>query len=491
MRGKSSHGLTSCLFKMLLPILLSLLVLHCAKTEGPVLAKFDQGTVLESEYIDHFLLSTQYKPKVMPTEENLKEIVLRKALDKITVQEALARGLDKDSTLQAMVRNQGRKIVFYKYMQQEIFPQVISDSLMRQFYDHYSPQYHMKYIIRPVVQSSTAEFERTQKDTIDLVYRLLKSGKKFADLANRYSQDITTNQKGGDLGFVIRESLGDAALRAAMDTLKDFSFSKPFRGYEGYYILYKGEKRQVPVPAFNAVKDRIWQTLYRTRRHNIQQAVIQRFRLLADKYHYELVEESKNAILAKVGADEKTSVYKLLDFSVLQANDLSRILARYDGGAIRVTDLFENRRREPQNLIEFNERLTALAEQHLLGQHGMELGLQKDPEITTQLKLLQESLLRNNLMQMMVKDKVTAKIDSLKAAWSSQEKPEQVKKMLSQKYLEYERERKGRYENALKSEYHFRFVEKHFAAAMEKARSLKEEQNKKKSPSDLNKPQSE
>jgi hypothetical protein len=477
---------------VLIAFMVSAFFIHCDKSgKNPVLAKFDGGTVLESEYIDHFLLSTQYKPKVLPTEENLKEIVVKRALDKISVAEAVTGGLDQDTTFQTMVQNQGQKIVFYRYMQQEIISQVITDSLIQEFYNHFSPQYHMKYIIRPVVKSSTAGFERSQKDTIEFVNRLLKSGKKFEDLAKKYSQDITTNQKGGDLGFVIRESLGDAALRAAMDSLKDFAYSEPFRGYEGYYILYKGEKRVVPVPALAAAKDRIWQTLYRTRRHNIRQAVAKRFQLLAKKYNYEFLKDGKKAILAKVGANENSSEYKLLDFSILDENDLSQVLAKYDGGVIRVSELFENRKREPQSLVEFNERHSALAEQHLLGQHGLELGIQNEPEITTQIKLFKESLLRNNLMQRMVRDKANAKVDSLKETLRIQEKPEELKKILSQKYFEYERELKQQFEEKLKNKYQFQFVTKNFNGALEKARLSKVEQNKKTLKPDPNKATSE
>ncbi len=455
------------------------LAANCDKGAGPRLVKFDGGTVLESEYIERYLLSTQYKPNAWPTEENLKEIVQKKALDKIFVLEAMARGLDKDSTFQAMVRNQGRKIVFYKYMQQEIFSQVITDSLIRLFYDHYSPQYDMKYIMRPVVKSSTAEFERSQQDTIEIVYRLLKSGKKFADLAKKYSQDITTNQKGGDLGFVIRESMGDAMLRTVMDTLQDFSYSKPIRGYEGYYILYKGEKRIVPVPAFSKVKDRIWQTLYRTRRHNIQQAIDRRFSQLAEKYHYALVDNVKKAILDKVGVDEHTLEYKLLDFSALTDSDLSQPLARYDFGVIRVAELFKERKRAPQNLAEFNERISALAEQHLLGQHGLDLGVQNDPETMTQINMFRESLLKSNLLQVLVFDKVKARIDSLQITFNNQFRPEEVNKPVAQKYQEYEQELKGQVEESLKSKYRFHYLDKNFAQAMTKARVKKEEQNKK------------
>jgi len=45
------------------------------KNENLILAEFNDGNVLQNEYIDHYLLSTQYKPEKLPTQENLEEIV--------------------------------------------------------------------------------------------------------------------------------------------------------------------------------------------------------------------------------------------------------------------------------------------------------------------------------------------------------------------------------------------------------------------------------
>ncbi len=478
MRNCGSQRFKSILSIVTILVAVGVLEFRCGKKEpNPVLAKFDGGVVRENDYVDHYLLSTKYKPEVFPTEENLKDIVTKKALERIAVKEALAKGLDKDSTYQETVRSQARKIVFYRYMQKEMIGKVITDSLMKEFYDNYSPQYHMRYIIRPVVKTSTPEFARSQKDTIELVYRLLKSGKKFEDLAKAYSQDITTNQKGGDLGFVIRESLGDAALRAVMDTLMDFAYSKPFRGYEGYYILYKGEQRHVPVPSFDELRDRIWKTLYRTRRHNIQQEVDKRFSDLRQKYNYQFFDAVRKAIFTQVGADEKTSVFKALDFSVLNEQDLAQALARYDGGVIRVSELFENRKRAPQTILDFDEQFSSIAEQHLLGQHALELGIQNEPEISAQVETMKEALLRDNLTQMMVRDKVSAKVDSLRKTLSAQLKAEELKTALAKRRFEIETAIRQEFKEGLKEKYRFQFVSGNFAQALKRAQSLKIEQN--------------
>jgi len=465
---------------LLLLAIIGFVVTYCSVgDQNPPLGKFDGGVVLENEYIDHFLLSTKHKPNVSPSEDNLRDVVFMQAMEKIAVQEALARGLDKEPEFNESLQNRVRKIVFYRYMQQEMISRVITDSLIQEFYRNFSPQYHMKYIIRPVLKTSTAEFAQTQKDTIEYVYRLLQAGEKFEDLANKYSQDITTNRRGGDLGFVIRESLGDGQLRAVMDTLKEFTYSKPFRGYEGYYILYKGEKRIVPVPPLDELRNRIWKTLYRTRRHLIEKEVRKRFDFLSEKYHYQVFDKVVDEIIRKAGGHENTSEYEILDFKALEPEDMEKVLARYDGGVIRVAEIFADRNKAPESKIEFNERFATLADQHLLGQHGLELGIQNQPELAEQIEKIRKAVLRNNLAKIMIQDKARAKVDSVTKALGEKIKPEDLQSAETKLYFQFDRELKEKFENDMRKKYHFEYVTKNFKRALKKVQRLKLEQSQK------------
>lgn len=459
-------------------LVLNILIIAChKKVDNPVLAKFNGSVVLQNEYVDHYLLSTQYKPQQFPTEENLKEIIVLKAMEKIAVIEAKARAIDNDSSYQENATENKNKILFYRYMRQEIIDSIITDSLIYKFYFEFTPQYNMRYIMRPVLRSSTEEFAISQKDTIEFVYNLLKSGQKFEKLAEKYSQDITTNKKGGDLGFVIRESLGDAKLRAVMDTLEDFSYSKPFRGYEGYYILYKGEKRQVPVPLFNKVRDKIWNTLYRTRRHLIKQAVEKRFNNIASKYQYQVNENVIENVKKKAGGDAESSEFQLLDFKKLSEEDMAQELASYKNGSISVSELFKDRKRAPDNMHDFNDRLTAISQQHILAQHARELGIQNTPEMKKQIEDLQNSILRSIFYQKVVKDKAQAMVDSIREIQGDEIKPDELKSFIQKKRFEFEKKLKAEFEEKMKAKYQFEFVTKNFRNALDEAHKRKLEQN--------------
>jgi len=441
----------------------------CSKTGDTTLATFKGGSVLINEYVEYFFSSTRYQKDVVPDEENLKHIVTLKALEKIAVLEALEQDIDQDSVYIESYENNLRKTLFYRYMRQEIINKVITDSLIEKFYRNYTPQYHMSYIMRPVPRSSPASLEETQKDTIEFVYKLLENGRDFEDLAKKYSQDITTNPKGGSLGFVIRESMGDAALRATMDTLADFSWSAPIRGFEGYYILYKGEKREVPVPPLDEIRDKIWQTLYRTRRHDIEKVLDVRFEDLSTKYNYTPNETLIENVLIKAGADSASTLASDLDFERLSEKDMGEALATYDDGYIKVYELFEEKNRVPGNKLEFKERLETLSQRHLLSKHAIELGYQDLQDIKEKMEDVRESLLRSFLHRRNVIDVAKVRLETIeetKVQGDSSE-PDQFRRVRMERRLREE------FEEKLKRKYNFRFVGKNFAAALEVAKGEK------------------
>jgi hypothetical protein len=450
-----------------------LLQSHCShKGDSSVLATFKGGDIRINEYVDYFLSSTKYKPDVLPDEANLQDVVTLKALEKIAVLEAVAQGIQNDSLYIESTENNLRKTLFYKYMRQEIIDKVITDSLIHKFYDHFTPQYHMFYILRPVLSTSTPEFEKSQKDTIDYVHRLLRSGREFNELAAKYSQDITTKDKGGSLGFVIRESMGDAALRAAMDTLKDFTWSEPIRGYEGYYILYKGEKRDVTPPPFEQLRDQIWKTLYRTRRHDIERKLKKRFDELASLYHFHVDEAVIAEILARAGMAPASSPVTPLDFDRLE-KDMGQILATYDGGEIKLYEIFEEKNKEPGNKLEFDDRMETISQRHLLAKHASEIGYEKAPDIVEKMTDVRESLLRSFLHRRQVIDKAKAQMDAIE----EQERLAGAKQNADKfRRVTLERQLKEDLEEEMKRKYDFAFVPKNFDAALELARQKKIEQ---------------
>lgn len=463
-------------------IIYSIIILSCGKKEdNPPLAKFNGGEVTMQEYVQHFLLSTQYKPELVPTEKNLREIVVDKSMEKIAIFEARLHELDQDSTLKEQLRQREDIILFQRYMREQMINKVITDSLVELFYKGFTPQYRMRYILRAATERTSQRVVKAQKDTIQWLYQQLEDGEKFEELAEKYSQDLRSGPKGGDLGFVVKESLGDAKLREVMQVLPDLSFSKPFRGVAGFYILYKGERRDVPIPTLEEVRGRIWQTLYRTRRHDVEQLVNERFQELSPHYHYQIDSTNIEKIRKKAaeGNTQKRG-YTWLNYDQLEEDDFKLVVATFKGGVITAGDIFADRKKRPSDMWEFDKRLGFLSQQRLFALDAREKGYDKLPEIQEEMDVIFDALLRNEIYQRKVRNIVNAKLDSLREKEKDILSGSDLKQFLNEKRAQLEEQIRGKFEEQMKKKYQFRFITENFSQALKKATTEKQAQSKEK-----------
>lgn len=435
-----------------------------SKNENPPLAEFENGNVLQSEYLEHFLLSTKYKPEQQPNIENLKEIVSNKALEKMSDFEALYKNIDKDSTYLSIIDNNQRRLYYQNYVQKQISENIITDSVVNKFYTEFSPQYRMSYIMRPFLDTSTDEFHASQLKEINAAYAELNKGKKFEDVAAEFSQDISTNKKGGDLGWIIRESVGDEEIRKVMDTLKDFSYSKPFKGIGGYYILYKGDKRVVQVPPFDEIKQKIWQTLFHSRKIYVQKFVDEKVEELSQKYNFVVYTDKIEKFLKSLESTNSAEI----NFEEIIKTNPNMVLAEYNNGKILLSNIFADRKKSPTNREEFWQRFQTIKEQHLIAKFVSESSELVDSELQNQLDIMKSSLLRTLLYQKEVKDKVEDAVNNAV----------DLQKMERVKYrAEKEKTLRAEFENYLKNKYKFEFIESNFDESIKKANEFKNNPN--------------
>ncbi len=76
----------------------------------------------------------------------------------------------------------------------------------------------------------------------------LQNGADFAQLAQQYSQDITTRDQGGDLGWFIEGELLEPALSQVAFALQDGQIGGPVATRLGYHIVQTLERSEQPLP---------------------------------------------------------------------------------------------------------------------------------------------------------------------------------------------------------------------------------------------------
>jgi len=440
-----------------------------------ILASFSGGDIRLNEYLDHYLLSTKRKPKELPTEENLIKIVSDKAIEKIALQDAKDKRIYNNPSFLKKLNHSQNKVLFYRYMRMEIIDAVITDSLIERFYSEYSPQYNMRYILRPFFEKSKQEFKNSQKDSIHFIYTLLQDGHPFHDVAKQYSQDIASNKKGGDLGYLIKESIGDAIIRTVMDTLKDDSYSNPFLGVAGFYILYKGEKRIVSIPPFDEVKNKIWKTLYRTRRHYIKEKAQLRFIQIAPTFSYQ---ENEKIIDMIISQSQNNLVYKAFLLKNIPDELLNETVATFNSDTLYLKDIYENKKKRPTDKFDFRLRVDALAQEKLFSLHARELKIHKENDVENELQNIYDTLLKNELFYQEVKINADEKIESI-----SDEEINQLSRFEKRRlHLDTEKEFKQILESELKNKYKYKINSHEIERALKVAMDKKNLQNKQNTP---------
>ncbi len=432
-------------------------VMSCKKEDKP-LATFDGGRVTQGEYIELYLASTEHKPNKLPDIKNLKKLVTRIAMEKIPVLEAKKYKIQNDSSFINGFKRIEYSFLYTPYISETIGNKIITDSLIRLFYNHYSPQYKLLYIEIPF----SSKDKQTKKDTIDNIYKKLLKGIPFGKISDEIKKNAKKGLRTGDYGWVINESIGNDKLRAAMRKLNVKSFSEPIETEHEFQIIYKADKRDVPVPDFDEVKERIRGSLINTRKEKLEEAVNERLSKLKEKYHYKLdhafIKEIKKKVIHHI-----SKKYFKYDFEVLSQEDMNRYIASYDGGGVRLKELFERRHKRPDNMFEFRDRLDVMARLHLFGKDALALGLDKLPKYKNQLDRVYDRYLGYTITSRNIEKQLAVKVDSLKKLKNMDQLAINREKAL------IKRDIKKAYEKKLRKKYHYKYITDNFDSALKEA----------------------
>ena len=115
----------------------------------------------------------------------------------------------------------------------------------------------VSHILVELDDNATDAEEKVAREKVAQIEKALKGGMSFAEAAKKYSQDPTTSNKGGDLGFVQPGMLPSRDLDAAIADMKPGQVSKPVRSKFGFHILKLTDYTPAKVKPFASVKKEI------------------------------------------------------------------------------------------------------------------------------------------------------------------------------------------------------------------------------------------
>ncbi len=352
-----------------------------------------------------------YKPPMIPGDSaavlaGKQELLDRMVEQKLMVNEAVARGMDKDLKLAQDLEELRKNILLQELYKDEILKRAQpSDSDVKKFYDRLGKEAKASHIL-----------VKTEEEAKEIA-QALKGGGDFAQLAGSKSVDRGSAQRGGDLGWFGWGKMVEEFQSAAF-SMKPGQTSKPVKTAFGFHIIRLDSMREVPLQPFEEMKDRIKQQLSSTRP-----------RELANKYITKLREGAnikiKGDIIQALAAKQTPGMPALPQAS---PEEIKKTVITYNGGSWTVQNLYDNVNRYMRGVLDLNqadhlkEQLEGLIVSDLLLARAKSKGIEQNPKVKAQLSRTRDNMLAETYYREDVSGKVMLSPDQVKKYYQDNKK---------------------------------------------------------------------
>ena len=219
------------------------------------------------DMIDHQLFDKKYgktDEENDQVEEQIKSLKDQYGSNEDTYKSVLRQyfGVQSEDELEDMLRLEFRRNAAIN----DFIEKNIKDKEIEKYYENdiYGEVKASHILITPSVSEDATTDEKKKAEDEALkeakkIIKELKNGKKFADLAKKYSKDEASASNGGDLGYFDLNEMVDEFSDAVKELKVDEYTKEPVKSSFGYHIILKtGEKEK---PKLKDVKDKILETL--------------------------------------------------------------------------------------------------------------------------------------------------------------------------------------------------------------------------------------
>ena len=201
-----------------------------SQSSDPVLFSVDGQNVPSSEFT--YIYSKNNRDDADFSEASLREYLDLYTKFKLKVREAYAMGLDTVASLKNELDGY-RKQLAETYLNDK----EVTNRLVQEAYNRMQEDIHVAHIFvrtNPNVPTDTsAGYEKIQQ-----IYNKLKAGGSWDDIVRRSSEDNTTKEVGGDIGYITALlPNGFYSFETAAYTTPQGSYSAPIRTSIGYHII--------------------------------------------------------------------------------------------------------------------------------------------------------------------------------------------------------------------------------------------------------------
>lgn len=311
-----------------LAVLLLAVLLGCGKQDETWLVKVKDQTLREDIFTRRYKMSREYTQHPVITPEIIKLFIEKNLLNNLFFQaEGAALKLDQDSTIAPQLAQEERRMLtrnngpLFKAVVPASF--TISEEEVQTAYAWGQQEYKVSHIL---VKSPALA---------DSIYTALVNGADFAAMVQKYSMDVSTVEKNGQIEpYLTWSNLAPAYAEAVRNTPPG-SYTKPVRTNYGYHVARVDERRNRQQPPLEDIRKEIEGDL----RNQKQGMFIEEYTEgLATKYHIR-VDSLLYLRISPALTANKPGVK--VAFSLISAEDLKKSLVSHDGGKWSVRETLE------------------------------------------------------------------------------------------------------------------------------------------------------
>ena len=173
------------------------------------------------------------------------------AQEKLIEEAAKKANIAQDPAVKALIAERKTEIYSAELVRKNAAAHPLTDADLKKTYEEVKKQYDPNEI---KVRHILVKTEQEAKDII----KSLNAGVDFAAIAKEKSLDQGTAAQGGEIPFTnIRRIAIPGFAETAMALNKDSLLPVPFHSALGYHVIQLQDKREVPLPSFDALKPQI------------------------------------------------------------------------------------------------------------------------------------------------------------------------------------------------------------------------------------------
>ncbi len=173
------------------------------------------------------------------------------AQEKLIEEAAKKANIAQDPAVKALIAERKTEIYSAELVRKNAAAHPLTDADLKKTYEEVKKQYDPNEI---KVRHILVKTEQEAKDII----KSLNAGGDFAAIAKEKSLDQGTAARGGEIPFTnIRRIAIPGFAETAMALNKGSLLPVPFHSALGYHVIQLQDKREVPLPSFDALKPQI------------------------------------------------------------------------------------------------------------------------------------------------------------------------------------------------------------------------------------------